>query len=105
MKNRTKKVEIKYIEFENNQDAMENKNYPSSGLFMVRTIKPDASDLRFVDKRLETNFCLVPEAMFEQVIVEVYDSEKLIQEKLHEIENTYKGDFILEFARILLNRK
>ena len=96
-----KTVEIHYIEFETFELANENKNYPHSGLFMAK-IKDGNADLRFIDKSTKQNFCIAPESMCNGVLnyKEVEKLELIVEEK-----PKYDGDFILEFSRILLNRK
>ncbi len=99
-----KTVEIHYIEFETFELANENKNFPHSGLFVTKT--PDFSDLRFVDKSIKHNMCIVPESVLNSVIgvsEKVNKAETL--ELITEEKPKYDGDFILEFSRILLNRR
>jgi hypothetical protein len=58
-----KKVQIHYVEFDTNELASKNENYLHNGLFMVK-IKNNNSDLRFIDKSTELNYCIVPEFVF-----------------------------------------
>ena len=97
---KSKKVKIHYIDFDHSDDAMKNINYPNSGLFIVR-VKKAGSDLRFVNKSVELNYFIAPESVF-NAVVDVEDIGLPIEEI---IEYKYDGDFILEFARILLNSK
>ena len=96
-----KTVQVNYIEFETFELANENKNYPESGLFITKT--PTGSDFRFIDKTIKNNFCIVPESVFNST---VNVSDKIESQELTvEPQIKYDGDFILEFSRILLNRK
>jgi len=95
-----KTVQIHYIEFEDIVLASKNDNYPNSGLFVVK-IKKGNSDLRFVDKTIEMNYCIVPESVFNGAVNFKNELEAIPEETPAK----YDGDFILEFSRILLNRK
>jgi len=97
----TKTVELNYIEFDSFELANENKNYPKSGLFITKT--PEGSDFRFIDKSVKNGFCIVPESVFNST-VNISDKVE-IEELTSNSENKFDGDFILEFSRILLNRK
>lgn len=92
-----KNAQIHEIEFDNHELAMENKNYPHSGLFDVK-IKTGMSDVRFVDKNIRTNCCVAPSVVFFEVTHKDVYLDPVEPKK-------YDGDFILEFSRILLNRK
>lgn len=89
-----KTINIETINFQTVKEASLNENYPNSGLFIVR-IKEGTNDLRFVNKKEDFNFFITPEPIFDDVfqVFETLEKEK------------YEGDFILEFAKILLNRK
>lgn len=91
-------VDLNYIDFETMELAGQNENYPHSGLWMVK-IKKGGSDLRFVDKATTTNWCVAPESICNGI----FDYKEPEQQK--EIKKQFDGDFILEFSRILLNRK
>jgi len=93
-------VDLNYIEFETMDLAGQNENYPHSGLWMVK-IKKGNADLRFIDKSTTTNWCIAPESTCNGV----FDYKE--PEIVHTVEpkKQYDGDFILEFSRILLNRK
>lgn len=96
-----KTVQVKYIEFDNLQSANESKNYPESGLFIVKT--PESSDLKFIDKSVKFGFFIIAESIFNSCVT---ISDKVESKELtNEPQTKYEGDFILEFARILLNRK
>ena len=96
-------VEIHTIEFKTAEEASKNENYPNSGLFIVRE-KGGTSNLRIVDKAVSHNFCIVPESTFNGICLFNETTElPAIQEPTSE--QKYEGDFILEFSRILLNRK
>jgi len=97
-----KTVEINYIDFDTNDQAMKNENYPCNGLFMTK-IKNGNSDLRFVDKNVEINFCIAPEVLCNNILT--ITQKHIEPEETPVQENKYNGDFILEFSRILLNRK
>lgn len=96
------KVEIKSIEFETSELASANKNYPSSGLFMVEDKESGNNDLRFINKDVSHNFFICPRSVFYGCVAVVQESEPL---PIQEQQNKFDGDFILEFSRILLNRK
>jgi len=91
-----KRVAIKYIDFKSYDEANENINYPSSGLFVVR-MENGPSDLRLVDKSIANNYCVVPEHIFNNCC-------EIIEEKT-ESESVIDKDFILEFSKILLSKK
>jgi len=99
-----KTINIETIEFPTGAEASENKNYPHSGLFIART-KDGSSDLRLIDKTIKTNFCIVPESVFNGIFENVAVNKPVELESVIQSNNKYEGDFILEFARILLNRK
>lgn len=99
-----KTINIQIINFETGVEASENKNYPISGLFLVRT-EEGMSDLRIVDKTVKHNFCIVPESIFNSIFGSVTENNTAQLESVSPTENKYDGDFILEFSRILLNRK
>jgi len=93
-------VDLNYIDFETMELAGQNKNYPHSGLWMVK-IKEGNVDLRFIDKSTTANWCIAPESICNGV----FDYKELITTEPIETKKQYDGDFILEFSRILLNRK
>lgn len=103
------KVEIKNIEFETWDISSVNDNYPNSGFFMVKIKETDLADLRFINKSNSVNFCICPEVIFNDNVK--IDKEKETEAPLpivstiQEQQNKFDGDFILEFSRILLNRK
>jgi len=99
-----KTIEIHTIEFETGIEASENKNYPNSGLFITR-IKGGMSDLRFVDKSISNNYCIVPESVFNGVFNTKEVTELPLMQEIESVNQKFDGDFILEFSRILLNRK
>lgn len=98
-----KTVQIQYIDFKNNDDASLNKNYPNDGLFISKIKETGLADLRFVDKDYEINFCIIPADVAEKVFNNNLIST--IPNIINKPETEYSQDFILEFARILLNRK
>ena len=95
-----KTVNIDYTEFETMELAGQNENYPHSGLWMVK-IKKGGSDLRFVDKATITNYCIAPDFICNGI----FDYKEPTITAPIEAKKQYDGDFILEFSRILLNRK
>lgn len=97
-----KTVQIHEIEFDNAIKANETENYPHSGLFFSR-VKNHSSDLRFVDKNIKVTTFIVPEEIFRNVIVN--QKVKQLDDILIQYKTEYSQDFILDFARILLNRK
>lgn len=95
-------VKIETIKFENFE--VKSENYPYSGIF-ISDVKKGTSDLRWVDKNVEINYCIVPAEIFQKVAKFEETTElPAIQETISEPQK-YDGDFILEFSRILLNRK
>lgn len=98
-------IDIETINFKDQKEASKNENYPNSGFFITR-VENGTSDLRLVDKTVEFTFCVIPENVFNNIFNSRVRSDLpamdtgLIQESIK-----YDGDFILEFARILLNRK
>jgi len=101
-------INIETIRFDTTSESNQCKNYPNSGLFMVK-VANGTNDLVFVDGRQEYTIYVCPENIFNDIfehkktsdsIKELIPTNELIQEKIK-----YEGDFILEFARILLNRK
>jgi len=78
-------------------------------MFLVR-VKDATSDLRCVNKDDIYNFYIMPESIFN----DVFESQEKQPESVEIPEQTteliqqpikYDADFILEFARILLNRR
>ena len=67
-------------------------------------MKDGISDFVFVNKAVEFVYFVCPQEIFNSIFK---DEEEIIQPPKKEELNSdaYKGDFILEFARILLNRK
>lgn len=92
-------IEVKSIEFETNAEACEHINYPTSGLFILK--QEGFSDLRLIDKSVKNNYCICPESIFNSVVKAIKADIATVMPK----ENKFDGDFILEFSRILLNRK
>ena len=94
------KVEIKEIEFNNPELKSRTENYPSSGFYI--SSYDETIDLTFVNKNFEFVLFIIPVSEFEKI-----ESEFIIKESNENInqEKEYTNDFILEFARILLNRK
>lgn len=99
-----KTVEINYIDLENNDLALKTANYPKSGLFITR-LKDGFSDLRFVDKKNEYSYVIAPELIFNECVTINESSEYKFLEDIEIKNNNFDADFILEFSRILLNRK
>lgn len=103
-----KTINIETIRFDDVAKSNECKNYPYSGLFMVK-VANGTNDLRLVNKNDLYNNYVCPESIFNDVfelqekpktIEGLNQTAELVQESIK-----YEGDFILEFARILLNRK
>lgn len=100
-----KNVKIHEIEFEKSDDSFKSKNYPSSGLFIVNDKENVLEDVRFVNKIHEYTTGIAPLDMF-LMVCELKQTEKQSEEILiSESKQKYDPDFILEFSRILLNRK
>lgn len=99
-----KTINIETIVFDTFEEANENKNYPNSGFFMTK-IKEGTNDLRFIDKSVKQNYCIMPESVFNGIFGNLEVIKPLEIEPIIHKENKYDGDFILEFSRILLNRK
>lgn len=100
-----KTVQIHEIEFDDLETSDKNSNYPISGLFIVR-VKDERSDFRFVDKTVNTNICIIPESVL-NILDFIQEIKPKQEEVLESVKSNkeYSQDFILEFARILLNRK
>jgi len=97
-------INVEVVNFETFEEANENKNYPNSGFFMAK-VKEGMNDLRFVDKSVKHNHCIMPESVFNGVFGTAEIVKPLEAEQVISTDNKYDGDFILEFSRILLNRK
>jgi len=94
-----KTVEIQTLFFITHEEASKTKNYPNSGLF-ISNVENGINDLRWVDKNMEDAYCIVPSEVFYSVMPK---KENIIELPLNT--QKYDGAFILEFSRILLNRK
>lgn len=92
-----KKVEIHEIEFEEDTVRLDADEYPNGGLFIAK--RGRFSDLVFVNKKDKFVTVICPEFVFN----ETTKVEQITE--LPKTENKFDGDFILEFSRILLNRK
>lgn len=99
-----KTINVEVINFETFEQANDNNNYPDSGLFISRVIEGH-NDLRFVDKSMKHNVLIAPESVFNGVFGKTEEIKPLGLEPIVSEGNKYDGDFILEFSRILLNRK
>lgn len=100
------RVEIKNIEFESENIVFDVKKYPDSGFFMAKNNA--TTDLVFVNKKDTIMFAICPEEIFNNIVKT--EKEKEVETTLPiinaiETKQKYDGDFILEFSRILLNRK
>lgn len=101
-----KTINIEKIKFENVEEKGNTENYPNSGLFESELIE-GSTDLVFVNKKQEHVFYICPLDVFDSFYIdkqEVNDISTQIPDKEKD-SIKYDGDFILEFARILLNRK
>lgn len=103
-----KTINIERIVFENAIEKEAAKNYPNSGIFESE-VKEGFCDLVFVDKGQKHVAYICPFEFFNKffesqekptTLEGLNQNTELIQESIK-----YEGDFILEFARILLNRK
>lgn len=104
-----KTINVETILFESIEEKNKTKNYPNSGIFESQA-KGGFFDLVFVDKKQVYVFYICPIDFFDSF--HIYQIEKQdvprISKQIKEPKNEsikYDGDFILEFARILLNRK
>lgn len=99
------KAEIKEITFETSELANNSKSYPHSGLFLVTNNEIGIIDLRFIDKGAKINYFICPESVFNGTIrtTIVEDEPKIIEHP--KSNDSSNNEFVLEFARILLNRK
>lgn len=102
-------INVEDIRFDNSEMASKTKNYPNSGFFIAKIKGEIRSDLVIVDKKTEQTIFICPENFLSEIlgsqekptnIEGLNPSTELIQEHVK-----YDGDFILEFSRILLNRK
>lgn len=101
-----KTINIEKIKFENVDEKGETANYPNSGLFESELIE-GSTDLVFVNKKQEHVFYICPLDVFDSFYIDKQEVTK-ISKQIKEPKNEsikYDGDFILEFARVLLNRK
>jgi hypothetical protein len=94
-----KNLKIKEINFLIGDTRGLTKSYPSSGLFISR-LEGGISDFILVNKDVEFVFFICPEETFNYIFKG--EEKTVISEPNND---TYKEDFILEFSRILLNRK
>lgn len=104
----SKSVKVSYVEFTDLKEAMENKNYPESGFYVVK-ISEDNSDLRFIDKSSKLNFCICPESVFNGVekyaVIPPQQLEVIPEYEVLPSQSMSDNSFILEFSKILLNKK
>jgi len=103
-----KTINIDSINFDNIEDKNKTKNYPNLGFFLAN-VENGFCDLVFIDKNNINPIYICPEENFNNIfkdikacdfIEKLNPTNELIQESIK-----YDGDFILEFSRILLNRK
>lgn len=101
------KTEIKKIEFETLELKGRAENYPKNGFYISKELGADYSDLTFVDKRKEFVFYVMPFSSFEEIENDFIIKDEIETTEFIPLNNSkeYDSDFILEFARILLNRK
>ena len=102
------KINIKTIAFKNVGEKEKTKNYPNSGFFKAES-EIGTCDLVFIDKNQEWALFICPLDIFNKIF-ESQEKPKTIESLNKTAELTqesikYDSDFILEFARILLNRK
>ena len=91
---------------------MKTKNYPDNGLYVVTIKNKDSeivqSDLRFIEKSSPTTLFIAPEVIFNGVLrdIEVPEPKGLeLVQMQGEVQGMTANDFILNFSKILLNRK
>lgn len=102
-----KTVQIHEITFESSKKSFESKNYPNEGLFIVEDLEINLTDIRFVNK--ETNFVLgiAPDDLFFRLCKPTTIINK--QNPDPELKSVFNSEidqnFILEFTKLLLNRK
>ncbi|MEG0848524.1 MAG: hypothetical protein RSE50_00675 [Myroides sp.] len=99
-------TEVKEISFDTILEAGKNKNYPSSGFFIVRT--EHTSDLRFVDKNIEQNICICPESIYDDLeigIKELPQQLETIRADVFPPEGFVSESFVLDFSKMLLSQR
>lgn len=100
-------VEVKEITFSDYKTSDDNKNYPESGLYLVSVEVANQSDLRFVNKSYPTNHCICPASIYDGLNLKIEALPKVETEELkQEIHSGFVSEnFVLEFSKILLNKK
>ena len=96
------KVEIKELELKDYENQWLNKDsYKDKGLYLIKDKYTDRGDFIFYDGDFVNAIC--PIGIFNKSI----EYESIKSEVLEDVikSDSYTNDFILEFARILLNKK
>jgi len=99
-----KTINIETIIFDSREKLGETENYPNSGFFIAKT-KNNVSDLVMIDKKAKHTIFVCPETTLENLFENVAANKPIELEAIIQNNNKYDGDFILEFSKILLNRK
>lgn len=102
-------VHIYEIEFSEKQDSFKSENYPHSGLFIVKDNLNKTTDIRFVNNSFSFVLCIAPDDVFirecnVQTVEALTDTETKTELKTN-FNSEIDQNFILEFTKILLNRK
>lgn len=106
-----KTVQIHEITFESSKESFESKKYPNEGLFIVEDLEINLTDVRFVNK--ENNYVLgiAPDNLFLRAC-EIKISNVTIDQGINTdselkpiLTSGIDSNFILEFTKLLLNRK
>lgn len=106
---KTKTLKLNYIEFEDFKTASDPKKYPESGFYISSVLETKTSDLRMVNKYTGLNLLIMPEDQFDSigkyVIVETEEPTVLETNEVIPSGTMSDNNFILEFSKILLNKK
>lgn len=96
-----KTVQIHEIELDTELLGMDSINYPNNGLYLLKV--KGQTHLAFVNKKIKDVMWIAPKDVWSDVLNVQTELVSTIEDLPQQ--NQYDGDFILEFARILLNRK
>lgn len=101
-------IKVKEIEIKDPENAGLIECYPESGFWLAKTKR--TSDLRFVDKEANLNFCICPEQIYKGMGIDtpvIPEQEGITN--LSTFINTPPGyvseEFVMGFAKMLLNGK
>lgn len=102
-----KTVQIHEITFESSKETFESEKYPNSGLFIVEDLDTNLTDVRFVNKEINYVLGIAPDDIFFRLCKPTTIINK--QNPDTELKSVFYSEidqnFILEFTKLLLNRK